>query len=29
MSRIEFTRFLDSERDRWTRVTRERHITLD
>ena len=29
VSRIEFTRFLDSERERWSRVTRERHITLD
>lgn len=29
VSRTEFTRFLDSERERWTRVTRERHISLD
>ncbi|MGI4778367.1 MAG: tripartite tricarboxylate transporter substrate binding protein [Janthinobacterium lividum] len=28
-SRAEFVRFLDGERERWTRVTRERHITLD
>lgn len=29
VGRAEFLRFLDSERERWTRVTRERHISLD
>ncbi|RZM04275.1 MAG: tripartite tricarboxylate transporter substrate binding protein [Variovorax sp.] len=29
VGQAEFVRFLGSERERWTRVTRERHITLD